>query len=327
MASYPGSIKNFLTLVDGVDRIIAAHPNDRAAEITAIETELGTDVAGSASDLKTRLAVVLENSGALKADSVITTTIKTTMSAISSAADALMTLPGGTYGFYPQLKGSSASANYQAYLAGSSVGWATLSTSYATLIQFRVQGGVTIYAQQRYVTASGVDMWIFLLLDKTTKNIISIWQAPDHPSYGNGGDPNILPHPFLSYDSDKHEIVLLDKDTCNKLKEEATKDRDIVTLINEDYKVMLSSIEEYKPLHSGRFLNKKLIMIDTIPDYITVRKLAKLSNQEMLKRYEDMKIKIAELKERNNNENNLIISAKNKLRTILTDAEIGALIK
>ena len=41
MANYPNSIKNFLTLNDGVDRIVAAHPNDRAGEITAIETLIG----------------------------------------------------------------------------------------------------------------------------------------------------------------------------------------------------------------------------------------------------------------------------------------------
>lgn len=66
MASYPGAIKNFLVLEDGVDKVIAAHPNDRAAEITAIETELGTDVAGSAADLKTRLAVSINADGTPK---------------------------------------------------------------------------------------------------------------------------------------------------------------------------------------------------------------------------------------------------------------------
>lgn len=65
-ASYPGAIKNFLVLEDGVDKVIAAHPNDRAAEITAIETELGTDVAGSAVDLKTRLAVSINADGTSK---------------------------------------------------------------------------------------------------------------------------------------------------------------------------------------------------------------------------------------------------------------------
>lgn len=69
-ASYPAAIKNFLVLEDGVDKVIAAHPNDRGAEITAIETELGTDVAGSAADLKTRLAVGMNNDGTIKTSAV-----------------------------------------------------------------------------------------------------------------------------------------------------------------------------------------------------------------------------------------------------------------
>lgn len=64
--SYPTSIKNFLILEDGVDKVIAQHPNERADEITAIETELGTLPKGTCADLKTRLAVSLENDGTLK---------------------------------------------------------------------------------------------------------------------------------------------------------------------------------------------------------------------------------------------------------------------
>jgi len=41
MAEYPSNVKNFLQLQDGVDRIVAAHPNDRGNEITAIETLIG----------------------------------------------------------------------------------------------------------------------------------------------------------------------------------------------------------------------------------------------------------------------------------------------
>lgn len=65
-ASYPNAIKNFLVLEDGVDKVIAAHPNDRAAEITAIETEIGTNPKGTKADLKTRLAVFLNDDGTPK---------------------------------------------------------------------------------------------------------------------------------------------------------------------------------------------------------------------------------------------------------------------
>lgn len=54
-ASYPGAIKSFTTKVDGVDDVLAAHINDPQLEITAIETELGTDPAGTYTNVKTRL--------------------------------------------------------------------------------------------------------------------------------------------------------------------------------------------------------------------------------------------------------------------------------
>jgi hypothetical protein len=65
-ASYPAAVKTFTTKENNVDVYDADHINDQQNEITAIETELGTDVAGSATDLKTRLAVSIANSGAIQ---------------------------------------------------------------------------------------------------------------------------------------------------------------------------------------------------------------------------------------------------------------------
>ncbi len=65
MADYPGTITSFTTKTDKEDLYSASHINDPQSEIVAIETELGTDVAGSATDLKTRLAVSLANTGAI----------------------------------------------------------------------------------------------------------------------------------------------------------------------------------------------------------------------------------------------------------------------
>lgn len=55
MAQYPTAIKSFTNLVNGVNDVLAAHVNNRQDEIVAIETELGTDVAGNDTDLVTRL--------------------------------------------------------------------------------------------------------------------------------------------------------------------------------------------------------------------------------------------------------------------------------
>lgn len=65
-ASFPGAIKSFSAIVNGVTKLVAALFNSPYDEITAIETELGTDPAGSATDLKTRLAISLNDSGTVK---------------------------------------------------------------------------------------------------------------------------------------------------------------------------------------------------------------------------------------------------------------------
>lgn len=47
-ADYPSSIRNFLTLSDGVDKVIANHPNYRGDEITALQTFIGAFGTGQA---------------------------------------------------------------------------------------------------------------------------------------------------------------------------------------------------------------------------------------------------------------------------------------
>lgn len=206
-----------------------------------------------------------------------------------------VTLPGGTYAFFPQT----------------------------------YQSGNTGYWQTRYVTASGEDLWIFLLLDKTTKEIISAYQAPDHPAYGNGGDFDKLPHPFGSYDTTRHEIILLDKETCLVLKTESEQTgKSILTLVNEEYKPNMVKEEIYQPLHSGKFLDKKPELVQTIPDYIKVRKLEKLTQIEKdtkeAKRQQAIQKKEQEKVKKQQDRNTAI----SKLETLgLKSEEIEALIQ
>jgi len=65
-ASFPGAIKNFSAVVNGVTKLVASLFNLPYDEITAIQTELGTDPAGSMSDVKTRLAVSMNDNGTIK---------------------------------------------------------------------------------------------------------------------------------------------------------------------------------------------------------------------------------------------------------------------
>lgn len=79
MAAYPGSLFTPTVVVDdpGGTEIIAAHHNSQDDELLAIETELGTDVAGSKTNLKTRLAVALADDGTLRLAASTVLTIST----------------------------------------------------------------------------------------------------------------------------------------------------------------------------------------------------------------------------------------------------------
>lgn len=65
-ASYPSAVKSFTTKTNYVDLVDASHVNDLQDEVVAVETELGTDVAGSAATLKARLAISLADSGGIQ---------------------------------------------------------------------------------------------------------------------------------------------------------------------------------------------------------------------------------------------------------------------
>jgi hypothetical protein len=59
-ASFPGAIKAFVRLVNGLDKYKAEHLNDAYAELEAIEAELGTNPKGSAESVGARIGE-LEN--------------------------------------------------------------------------------------------------------------------------------------------------------------------------------------------------------------------------------------------------------------------------
>ena len=268
--------------------------------------------------------VVLGADGYLPNSSCDTTALKTTSGEVSTTGGANLVLPGGVYGFYPQVKTSVGTNHVDACLAGiRGVLTGITSTSYITSISLYNDGAGTAYATQTYVTASGQDMWIFLLIDKSTKEIISVYQAPDHPAYGNGGDFNKVPHPFLNYDATKQDIVLLDKETCTALKQESQEtDESILTLLNENYKVNIKD-QKYVPLHSGKFINQKPELVQTIPSYIKVRKLTKLIEEEVEVREVKRRQKQAECEQEKIKKEQSKLSAKNKLKMLgLTDDEI-----
>jgi len=164
-------------------------------------------------------ADIRENFRALKEDGIVVATdasitqvkLKTSQGSVNvTGTQANIALPGGEYGFYPQTKSSHVghTAEVLASIAGADGTGA--STSYITNIFLGNEYvGATGYAQQRYVTSSGEVFWVFILRDKLTKDIRAMYQAPDHPCFGNGGKPSIVQHPFGGYDSDKYAIVVI----------------------------------------------------------------------------------------------------------------------
>lgn len=63
--AYPASEDSFTTKQNKVDLVDASHINSVQTSIVSIERELGTDPAGNLTDLKTRLANMMDGNGAL----------------------------------------------------------------------------------------------------------------------------------------------------------------------------------------------------------------------------------------------------------------------
>ena len=72
---YPGDLDSFTANVDGVDDVLAADINELQVMGVATQTELGTDPAGSCTDLKTRLAHSINDVGMLEFDDCTELTI------------------------------------------------------------------------------------------------------------------------------------------------------------------------------------------------------------------------------------------------------------
>lgn len=170
-------------------------------------------------------------------------------------------LPGGEYGFYPQTK---------------------------------VLATYTYYAQQRYITASSDTHWVFLLYDQVKKQIVAGYEAPDHPSYGNGGDEEKVPHPFVDYLNkplpSNLQIILLDNSKLGEIKGKRKRNRGILEIISEEYEIDFSGNPVYEPrdiieidefndlkgeiirdLGDGKKLKKRTVT--KLPDYILYKKL------------------------------------------------------
>lgn len=217
--------------------------NARYVKIVLIGGYTDTDVAGNIF-----FDGVLVSPESLPDSSVTQAKLKTTTGSVSG--NGTKTLPGGEYGFYPQIKTSVAHASKRSafildQMAASVAGW----TTYATKITIH-ENTYTIYAQQRYVQSSGEVHWIFILRNKATKKVTQMWQSPDHPCMGNGGKPKLLPNPFfpmepvdpahpedelevICINPTKEEVAAIHKEMA--VEDESVPDRDFLEVIEQDY--------------------------------------------------------------------------------------------
>ena len=247
-----------LTIAGGVvtNVMCAAALKDPAAGTAGLRT-IGTGALTACAGNDARLSDTRTppNSGVTQAK------LKTSQSSVSitvnpaESSGSHLTLPGGEYGFYPRFYMSRSVPGGANYGSVSAQMLATESeanlTSHITRIRLTVVGGgdgtrtYTGYAQQRYVTASGEVHWIFILRDKITKQVVSTYQAPDHPCFGNGSKPLLVPHPFGDYDESRHEIIVINPsfDEIEQMEletivdDETKPDKDLLEVITENYEI------------------------------------------------------------------------------------------
>ncbi len=127
--------------------------------------------------------------------------LKTSSGSVSvgGGSSANLTLPGGSYGFSAQFYEVSATSMDAYHCVGGNMsgGWTT------NIFLDGLGVGQTVYAQQRYVTSSGELHWLFVLVERGTGKRLCMFEAPDHPCFGNRG----AKHPFPNYDPAIHEII------------------------------------------------------------------------------------------------------------------------
>lgn len=156
-----------------------------AANDTAIFQSLGSGNWICTNYKKASGAPITVTESSLGAASVSQTKLKTTTGEVSvAAASQNLTLPGGEYGFYPQIRVNTGSMT-------ATIGSSVTNTSYVTNIHLNATNNG--YAQHIYIQASPpydlgdgeIQLFVFALLD-SSGNIVATYVAPEAPWHYNG---------------------------------------------------------------------------------------------------------------------------------------------
>lgn len=232
----------------------------------------GVVMLNASSQLPAVSGALLTNLPAPSDASITQVKLKTATGEVSANFGVNVTLPGGEYGFYPLVKKLGSGSFHPTAIIGRSIEF----VSYVANIANDGASGSVLAAWQRYVTASGKDHWIFLLIDKITKQIIASYQAPDHPCANQGGATELdIPHPFNSYDPEKHEIVLVDNDILNIAKVKINRRRSLLIIINEDFIID----DTKRPI----FESREIIKINEYPQESIGTVIARIKTPEWAK--------------------------------------------
>ncbi len=150
---------------------------------------------------------------------------------VGSCGTGNVTLPGGEYGFYPQVYHTGSGPSLTAHISSD-----VITGTAATIIHLAPWSnscsGVG-YAVQRYVQASPpyfiegyyIKHFLYALWNKTTGSISVMYEAEEPPWENNGRDPKKIPHPFANYYNNSLpknlEIAMIDPTDVDKWKQAA----------------------------------------------------------------------------------------------------------
>ncbi len=139
--------------------------------------------------------------------------LKTAMGYVGSATAPInYILPGGEYGFYPQIKTSGSTANTSIHILGNAYFGSTSYVANITLAGYwDGYGWFTVQAQQRYIQASppydlgngDIPLFIFAMVNNSTGKVEATYIAED-PPWAYNGPKRINPNKVITRKGKKY---------------------------------------------------------------------------------------------------------------------------
>jgi hypothetical protein len=176
-----------------------------AAQMNQVQdnfTALAQGLSGAPQILAAALAANSVGQSEIASGAVHQAELSTTVGEVNIATTGSVVLPGGTYGFYPQVRQSSANQLVANISNEATTSWSAYRTN-ITLSDAGAAG--TVYAQQRYVNASPpydigdgeVALFIFAALNAVGE-VVATYEAQEAPWHYNG--PTDIRADFYSKD-------------------------------------------------------------------------------------------------------------------------------